>query len=66
MMNYRIGSLSMLQDSDPYFDMQEEAEEAVLELATWDTGAYGLWEVDTDTNNADLLAIAYEHEIFYK
>lgn len=65
-MVYRIGSLSMLKDDDPYFDSLDDAEDAVMELATFDVGAFGLWEVDEETNNADLLAIAYEHEIFFK
>ena len=65
-MIYRIGSLSLLKDEDPYFDTLDDAEDAVLELATFDTGAFGLWEIDEETNNADLLAIAYEHDIFFK
>jgi hypothetical protein len=63
-MKYQVGCLSWLKDEDPFFDTQEEAEnEALLECK--DESAYGIWEID-ENGDAELLAIAYHDELFYK
>lgn len=63
-MKYRVGSLSWLKDEDPYFDTQDEAEDEAVQESL-DESAYGVWEIDEETNQAELLCIAYQNTLFY-
>jgi hypothetical protein len=63
-MKYKIGCLSWLKEDDPVFDTQDESEDEAVQESL-DDSAYGVWEIDEETNQAELLCIAYQNTLFY-
>ena len=59
---YQIGAIILLKADDPKFEHYWDAVEEAWKRSV-DDSFYGIWDLD---NNAELLAIVYQGELFDK
>lgn len=63
-MNYQIGDLTNIKDDDPVVSTIQAAYDRAYQMCDEsDELIVGVWELD-ENGDAELIAIAFQHEVF--